>query len=153
MTHVIEVREFGPPEVLTPVEVPAPTAGPGVDPGLAGQRVVVHTGEAGGSGGYAGQAVVPADRVVPVPDEVSLADAVAVLNDGATALGLMAGTGVLPGESVLILGAAGGLGLLLAQLARAAGGHVVAALPRRRSRRPAGRGRRWCSTGWAGRSG
>ncbi|HWG12062.1 MAG TPA: zinc-binding dehydrogenase [Streptosporangiaceae bacterium] len=174
---MIEVREFGPPEVLTPVEVPTPTAGPGevviataaadvlhidtlirsgraaqwfpvrppyvpgngvagtvtsagpgVDPGLAGQRVVVHTGEAGGSGGYAEQAVVPADRVVPVPDEVSLADAVAVLNDGATALGLMAGTGVLPGESVLILGAAGGLGLLLAQLARAAGGHVVAAL-------------------------
>jgi NADPH2:quinone reductase len=175
--QVIEVREFGPPEVLTPVSRPAPTAGPGqvviattaadvlhidtvirsgraaqwfdvrppyvpgngvagtiasagpgVDPGLLGQRVVAHTGEAGGSGGYAEQALVPVARVVPVPDEVSLADAVAVLNDGATALGLMAGTGVRPGEWVLILGAAGGLGLLLTQLARAAGGHVVAAL-------------------------
>jgi NADPH:quinone reductase len=175
--RVIEVREFGPPEVLTPVSRPAPAAGPGqvviattaadvlhidtvirsgraaqwfdvrppyvpgngvagtiaaagpgVDPGLLGQRVVAHTGEAGGSGGYAEQALVAADRIVPVPDEVSLADAVAMLNDGATALGLMAGTGVRPGEWVLILGAAGGLGLLLTQLARAAGGHVVAAL-------------------------
>jgi NADPH2:quinone reductase len=175
--QVIEVREFGGPEVLTPARGPAPaagpgqvviataaadvlhidtvirsgraaqwfdvrppyvpgngvagtvaSAGPGVDPGLLGQRVAAHTGAAGGSGGYAEQAVVSADRVVPVPDEVSLADAVAVLNDGATALGLMAGTGVRPGEWVLILGAAGGLGLLLAQLARAAGGHVVAAL-------------------------
>jgi NADPH:quinone reductase len=175
--QVIEVREFGPPEVLTPVSRPAPeagpgqvviattaadvlhidtvirsgraaqwfdvrppyvpgngvagtiaSAGPGVDPGLRGQRVVAHTGEAGGSGGYAEQALVAVDRVVPVPDEVSLADAVAVLNDGATALGLMAGTGVRPGEWVLILGAAGGLVLLLTQLARAAGGHVVAAL-------------------------
>jgi NADPH:quinone reductase len=175
--QVIEVREFGPPEVLTPVSRPAPAAGPGqvviattaadvlhidtairsgraaqwfdvrlpyvpgngvagtialagpgVDPGLLGQRVVAHTGEAGGSGGYAGQALVAVDRAVPVPDEVSLADAVAVLNDGATALGLMAGIGVRPGEWVLILGAAGGLGLLLTQLARAAGGHVVAAL-------------------------
>jgi NADPH2:quinone reductase len=175
--QVIEVREFGPPEVLTPVSRPAAaagpgqvviattaadvlhidtvirsgraaqwfdvrppyvpgngvagtiaSAGPGVDPGLLGQRVVAHTGEAGGSGGYAEQVLVPVDRVVPVPDEVSLADAVAVLNDGATALGLMAGTGVRPGEWVLILGAAGGLGLLLTQLARAAGGHVVAAL-------------------------
>ncbi len=177
MARVIEVREFGPPEVLTPASRPAPaagpgqvviataaadvlhidtairsgraaqwfdvrppyvpgngvagtiaSAGPGVDPGLLGQRVVAHTGQAGGSGGYAEQALVSVDRVVPVPDEVSLADAAAVLNDGATALGLMAGTGVGPGEWVLILGAAGGLGLLLTQLARAAGGHVVAAL-------------------------
>ena len=44
------------------------SAGPGVDPGLLGQRVVAHTGAAGGSGGYAEQAVVSADRVVPVPD-------------------------------------------------------------------------------------
>jgi NADPH:quinone reductase len=177
MAAVIEVREFGGPEVLIPADVPAAvagpaevviataavdvlhidtlirsgraaqwfpvrppyvpgngvagtvtSAGPGVDPGLAGQRVVAHTGGAGGSGGYADQAVVPAGRAVPVPDEVSLAGAAAVLNDGATALGLMAGTGVRPGEWVLILGAAGGLGLLLAELTRAAGGHVVAAL-------------------------
>jgi NADPH2:quinone reductase len=174
---VIEVREFGPPEVLGPAERPEPVAGPdqavigtavadvlhvdtlirsgrarqwfairppyvpgngvagtvtsvgpGVDPALAGRRVVARTGEAGGSGGYAEQVVVPADRLVPVPDGVGLAEAAAVLNDGATALALMAGTGVRPGERVLILGAAGAMGLLLTQLAQAAGGHVLAAL-------------------------
>ena len=177
MAQVIEVREFGGPEVLRPAEVAEPeagpgqvvvaaavadvlyidtairagqatawfgvrppyvpgtgvagtvrSAGPGVDPGLLGQRVVTRTGDGNGTGGYVERAVVPAEQVFPVPDGVSLAETVGVLSDGATALGLMAGTGVRPGEWVLILGAAGGLGLLLTQLARAAGGHVVAAL-------------------------
>ena len=176
MARVIEVREFGGPEVLVPREVQEPAAGPGqaviaagvadvlhidtviragraarwfpveppyvpgngvagtvtsvgadVDPGLVGQRVVAHTSEAG-TGGYTQRAVVAAGGLIPVPDEVSLADAVAVLNDGATALGLLAGTEVRAGDWVLILGAAGGLGLLLTQLARARGGHVVAAM-------------------------
>ena len=104
------------------------SVGPGADPGLVGHRVVAHTGGGGGTGGYVEQAVVPADRLVPVPDAVSLADAVAMMNDGATALGLMAATGVRAGEWVLILGATGGMGLLLSQLARAAGGQVLAAL-------------------------
>ena len=175
--RAIEVREFGPPEVLVPAEVAEPVAGPdqavigtaaadvlhidtlirsgratqwfpirpryvpgngvagtvtsvgpGVDPALVGRRVVAHTGDAGGTGGYTEQAVAPADRLVPVPDAVSLAEAAAVLNDGATALGLMTATGVRPGEWVLILGATGAMGLLLTQLARAAGGHVLAGL-------------------------
>jgi NADPH2:quinone reductase len=102
--------------------------GAGVDPGLVGRRVVTRTGAGSGTGGYVERAVVPADRLLPVPDGVSLTDSVAVMSDGATALGLMAGIGVGAGEWVLILGAAGGLGLLLTQLARAAGGRVVAAL-------------------------
>lgn len=104
------------------------SVGPGADPGLVGRRVVAHTGAEGGSGGYAERAVVPAGQVVPVPDGVGVSEAAAVLNDGATALGLLAGTEVRAGDRVLILGAAGGLGLLLAQLARARGAHVVAAL-------------------------
>jgi NADPH2:quinone reductase len=101
--------------------------GEGVDRSWTGRAVVAHTGEGGGSGGYAKQARVQADQLVAVPDGVGLAEAAAVLHDGATALGLAGSTGIRPGEHVLILGAAGGLGILLGQLARAAGAQVVAA--------------------------
>jgi NADPH2:quinone reductase len=103
------------------------SVGEGADPDWAGRRVVAHTGGGGGSGGYAEQAAVDSGRLVPVPDGVGLQTAVTALHDGATALGLMATTGVRPGERVLIMGAAGGMGLLLIQLARAAGGHVIGA--------------------------
>jgi NADPH2:quinone reductase len=103
------------------------SAGDGTDPALLGRRVIARTGEAGGSGGYAERAVVAADRVVPVPDGVDLPDAAALLHDGATALGLAERTGIGRGELVLILGAAGGLGVLLVQLAHAAGARVIAA--------------------------
>jgi NADPH2:quinone reductase len=101
--------------------------GDGVDPAWAGRAVVARTGPHGGAGGYAERAVVPADRLVPVPDGAALPTAAALLHDGTTALGLLAGIGVKPGDSVLVLGAAGGMALLLAQLARAAGGHVIGA--------------------------
>jgi NADPH:quinone reductase len=103
------------------------SAAEGTDPALLGRRVIARTGEAGGSGGYAERAVVAADRVIPVPDEVDLPDAAALLHDGATALGLAERTGIGRGELVLILGAAGGLGVLLVQLAHAAGASVIAA--------------------------
>jgi NADPH2:quinone reductase len=101
--------------------------GEGVDPGWAGQAVIARTGGSGGSGGYAEQARVQAGQLVAVPDGVSLPEAAAVLHDGATALGLAGSTGIRPGEQVLILGAAGGLGILIGQLARAAGARVIAA--------------------------
>jgi NADPH2:quinone reductase len=86
-----------------------------------------RTGGSGGAGGYAEQAVVPAGQLVPVPGGLDLRQAAALLHDGATALRLIASTGVRPGERVLITGAAGGLGLLLLQLARAAGAQVIGA--------------------------
>jgi NADPH2:quinone reductase len=100
---------------------------PGVDSGWAGQRVVAHTGAHGGSDGYAERVAVPAERLVPVPDGLDLPVAAAVLHDGPTALGLMTRIGARAGEWVLVLGAAGGLGLLLVQLARAAGARVIGA--------------------------
>jgi NADPH:quinone reductase len=102
-------------------------AGERVDPAWAGRAVIARTGEAGGSGGYAEQAVVPADRLVAVPDGVDLAEATALLHDGATALGLAGHTGIRPTDWVLVLGAAGGLGLLLVQIARASGAQVIGA--------------------------
>lgn len=64
---------------------------------------------------------------MPVPDGVGARAAAAVLHDGATAVGLMTRVGVRPGEWVLVLAAAGGIGLLLVQLARAAGARVIGA--------------------------
>ena len=70
--------------------------GEGVDSGLTGRLVVALTGPHGGSGGYASVAVVPVERLVPVPESVDARQAAALLHDGATALGLLAGTGVNP---------------------------------------------------------
>ena len=98
--------------------------GPGADPGLAGQRVVTSTG---GSGGYAQRVAVDAAAVFPVPDALALDAAVALLADGRTATGLVHATRVRPGDRVLVEAAAGGVGGLLVQLAKAAGASVVGA--------------------------
>lgn len=94
-----------------------------VDPELAGRRVVTLTG---GSGGYAEQVAVDAAWLVEVPEKLDLADAVALLADGRTAVGLMDIAQVAAGECVLIEAAAGGVGGLLVQLAAEAGATVVA---------------------------
>ncbi|MGW3998346.1 zinc-binding dehydrogenase [Amycolatopsis sp. NPDC004772] len=98
--------------------------GAGVDPGLAGQRVVTATG---GSGGYAERVAVDAAAVFEVPPALSLDAAVALLADGRTATGLVRATGVRPGARVLVEAAAGGVGGLLVQLATAAGATVIGA--------------------------
>ncbi len=98
--------------------------GAGVDTGLVGRRVVTTTG---GSGGYAERVAVAADALIEVPAALALADAVALLADGRTALSLLEDVAPRPGERVLVLAASGGVGSLLVQLASAAGAHVVAA--------------------------
>jgi NADPH2:quinone reductase len=101
----------------------------GEDVGSAwiGRRVVAHTGERGGGGGYAECVVAGVDDLIPVPDEVPLRDAVALLHDGPTALRLADAAKLQPGEWVLVLAAGGGLGILLVQLARAASARVIGA--------------------------
>jgi NADPH:quinone reductase len=103
------------------------SVGDGVDPGWVGRPVISRTGGSGGSGGYAEQVTVSSGGLVPVPDGLDLHEAVALLHDGATALGLAASTGIHPGEWVLVVGAAGGLGILLVQLAHARGARVIGA--------------------------
>jgi NADPH2:quinone reductase len=97
--------------------------GEGVDQARVGERVV---GSTGGSGGYAELAVADAADVIPVPDAVSLVDAVALFTDGRTAIGLHLRAAPKPGETVLVTSAGGGLGILLSQLATAAGARVIA---------------------------
>jgi len=95
-----------------------------VDEQLIGKRVVASTG---GSGGYAERAAVDAAGLVEVPEDLELEDAVALLADGRTAMMLVRKAGLREGERVLVEAAAGGVGTLLVQLARAAGASVVAA--------------------------
>ncbi len=110
------------------------SAGEGVDRSWIGRRVVAHTGEHGGSGGYAEQALVSLDALVAVPRELGLREAAALMHDGATALGLAESTGIHPADGVLVMGAGGGLGILLVQLAHAAGAHVIGAARGKRKR-------------------
>lgn len=97
--------------------------GEGVDRARVGERVVASMH---GSGGYAELAVADAADAIAVPDGVRLADAVALVTDGRTALGLHLRAQPKPGETVLVTAAGGGLGVLLGQLAIAAGARVVA---------------------------
>lgn len=98
-------------------------AGDGVDGGMAGRRVVAHTGS---EGGYADRAVVPVPAVSDVPDGLDLTVAAAMLHDGPTALALFDVTKAGPDDTVLVVGASGGLGVATVQLARARTARVVA---------------------------
>jgi NADPH2:quinone reductase len=77
-------------------------------------------------GSYAERAVVPAARVVPVPDGVPAKQAAGVLLQGMTAHYLLTSTyAVQPGDTVLVHAAAGGMGMLITQLAKLRGARVI----------------------------
>jgi NADPH:quinone reductase len=80
-----------------------------------------------GAGSYAEQVVLEAGAAVPVPDAISTEVAAAALLQGMTAHYLASSTyPVQPGDSVLVHAAAGGVGLLLTQIAKLRGGRVIA---------------------------
>lgn len=75
---------------------------------------------------YAQFASVPADRLIPLPDGVSTVQAAAILLQGMTAHMLIETVGaVQAGQTVLVLGAAGGVALNAVQLARRRGATVI----------------------------
>jgi NADPH2:quinone reductase len=78
-------------------------------------------------GAYAEYAAVPADRLVPIPQRVSEQQAAAVMLQGMTAHYLSHDTYPLKqGETALVHAAAGGVGLLLVQMAHNIGARVIA---------------------------
>jgi NADPH2:quinone reductase len=96
--------------------------GSGVTSFSVGDRVAW----AGQRGAYAEFASVPASAVLKLPDEVSFEDAAAVLLQGMTAHFLSHDTYVIkPGDTVLIHAGAGGVGLLLTQMAKMRGARVM----------------------------
>ncbi len=98
----------------------------GVTALAVGDRVT-WTGGAGGTGGYAEQVALPADRAVPVPEGISLQVAAAVILQGMTAHYLVTSTyPVRDGDVAVVHAAAGGVGLLLTQMVKRRGGTVIA---------------------------
>lgn len=84
---------------------------------------------AGPIGAYAEVAVVPAARLVRVPEGVGLPTAAASMLQGMTAQYLTRSTfPIQPGHTALVLAAAGGTGQLVTQMVKAAGGRVLAAV-------------------------
>ncbi|NCC34036.1 MAG: quinone oxidoreductase [Chloroflexia bacterium] len=94
--------------------------------GVTGWAVGDRVATASGSGGYAEYALAPAERLVAVPAEVALNQAAAVMLQGMTAHYLVTSTYPLKsGETCLVHAAAGGVGLLLVQMAKAIGARVI----------------------------
>jgi NADPH:quinone reductase len=77
-------------------------------------------------GAYATELVAPAQALVPRPPSLSWEQAAGLMLTGATAWHALAATGVHEGDTVLIHGAAGGVGVMAVQLATARGASVVA---------------------------
>ncbi|HWM02771.1 MAG TPA: medium chain dehydrogenase/reductase family protein [Actinophytocola sp.] len=96
--------------------------GPGTDPALVGRRVAALTK----IGAWASAVVLDVDDLVAVPDGVDPAEAEAVVVNGITAWQLLHRIArVGKGATVLVLGANGGVGTTLLQLARDAGVRVI----------------------------
>ena len=96
--------------------------GPGVSMVRKGDRV----GSVNFSGSYAEYAIARADRLVAIPDGVTTRQAAASLLQGMTAQYLTRSTYPLrEGETCLVHAAAGGVGLLLCQIARRIGARVI----------------------------
>ncbi|WP_024796428.1 quinone oxidoreductase family protein [Tomitella biformata] len=165
--RVIEVRQYGGPEVLQLRQRTAPRPGPGellveldaigvnfIDtylrsgaypsalpfvPGSEGSGTVTAVGEgvdgfrpgarvafANGAGAYAEQALVSASSAITVPPGVDAAVAASALLQGMTAHYLITSTyAAQAGDTILVHAGAGGVGLLLTQLATARGVRVL----------------------------
>lgn len=110
-------------------------------PGSEVAGTIAATGEGAGSfregdrvmaftmmGGFAEAVACDADRIMPIPDNVDFAPAAAFAMNYATAYHALKDRAQLqPGETVLVLGAAGGVGLAAVELAKVMGARVLAA--------------------------
>ena len=115
----------GPPPRIVGIEGAGTVraVGDGIEGIALGDRVAWVSAPAS----YAEQVVVPAEKAVRVPDGVTDEQAAALLLQGMTAQYLCSSTyPVAEGDWVVVHAAAGGVGLLLTQLVKLRGGHVLA---------------------------
>ncbi len=81
-----------------------------------------------GTGGFASHACIPADVAMPLPPGFAFEDAASFICTYATSHhALLDRAALQAGETVLVLGAAGGVGTAAIQIAKAAGARVIAA--------------------------
>jgi NADPH2:quinone reductase len=98
------------------------TTGPDVDPGLTGHRYAAVTK----TGGWASHLLLDAADLIPVPSGLDSAEAETVVVNGITAWQMMFRVAKLrPGQTIVVLGASGGVGSTLVQLARCHGMTVI----------------------------
>lgn len=99
--------------------------GPGVSGIACGDRVFACPGW----GGMAEKVVLPANRCYALPDDVAFETGAALLMAYGTSLHALRDRGrIVAGETVLVLGAAGGVGLAAVEIAAACGCRVIAAV-------------------------
>lgn len=97
--------------------------GAGVTDFKVGDEVFGYTREAGA---YAEFVLLNAANLAHRPDAISAEEAAAIALVGQTAMQMLELSKIKSGQTLLILGAAGGVGSLAVQLARNAGVHVIA---------------------------
>lgn len=98
-----------------------------VGTGVKDLKVGDRVAQTGVMGSYAEHQAVPEGQLVKVPESISFETAAAVMLQGATAHYLVRSTFPLKSTDTLLLhAAAGGVGLLLTQLAKHIGAHVIA---------------------------
>jgi NADPH2:quinone reductase len=120
--------QFQPPMPFTPgsdVAGVITAAGEGVDAALVGARVAGFTGAAGG---FAEQAVCDAQNLIALPEGTDFVHAAAFgLTYSTSYYALKDRARIQPGETLLVLGAAGGVGLAAVELGKILGARVIAA--------------------------
>jgi len=122
--------QFRDGRLRTPLPFIPGQEGAGVVTAVGPQTKMVKAGDrvawSGTLGSYAEYVAVPEEHLVPVPDSITDEHATAVMVHGLTAHYLVNDAHKLKaGEIALIHAAAGGVGLLLVQMARAAGARVI----------------------------
>ena len=123
---------FGADPARLPIRLGSEAAGvvTAVGPDAAGPAGPVAVGDEviafRAPGAYAAELVAPAQAVVPKPAALDWAQAAGLMLTGVTAWHALAVTDVHEGDTVLIHGAAGGVGVIAVQLAVARGASVVA---------------------------
>ena len=120
--------QFKPPRPFAPggeIAGQVEAVGEGVDGWTVGDRLIAVPGH----GGLAEKILIPAKSAIPLPDSRSFTEGAALLLTYATSIHALYDRGRLEaGETLLILGAAGGVGLAAVELGKAKGARVIAAV-------------------------